>query len=134
MFNHEKLDWFNGVYIRRMGDDELADAITPWIDGEAGGLPRERSSRRPCLSRLNHSAGARAAEEALGRAGDAVVLLPGASGVRRMQLLVQKGMDADGVRAMLEQALATAVGTDRLERVSLRISLSRDCGAVALRF
>ena len=92
VFNHEKLDWFNGVYIRRMGDAELADAITPWLDSEAGGLPRERSSGRPRLSLLDRSAGARAAEEALGRAGDAVVLLPGASGVRRCNA----GAEGDG--------------------------------------
>ena len=44
VFNHEKLDWFNGVYIRQMGTADLADAVLPWLEDEENGLP---ASARP---------------------------------------------------------------------------------------
>ncbi|MBN1523747.1 MAG: glutamate--tRNA ligase [Spirochaetales bacterium] len=34
VFNYQKLDWFNGQYIRRMSADELAAGITPWLAKE----------------------------------------------------------------------------------------------------
>ena len=39
VFNIEKLDWFNGLYIRGMDDDALADALVPWLEDPASGLP-----------------------------------------------------------------------------------------------
>ena len=107
MFNHEKLDWFNGVYIRRMGDDELADAITPWIDGEPGGLP---ASARP-VDRAYLSSIVPLERERLKKLSDAPEMLSFFFQERLAYdaaSLVQKGMDAEGTRAALEQAIATA--------------------------
>ena len=39
VFNIEKLDWFNGLYIRDMDDSALADALVPWLEDEEHGLP-----------------------------------------------------------------------------------------------
>ena len=38
VFNREKLDWFNGVYIRQLSTGALADALTPFLEQ---GLPQE---------------------------------------------------------------------------------------------
>lgn len=38
VFNREKLDWFNGVYIRALSADELADRLLPFLDR---GLPAD---------------------------------------------------------------------------------------------
>ena len=36
VFNHEKLDWFNGQYIRQLNNQDLAQAVLPWlIDGSS---------------------------------------------------------------------------------------------------
>ena len=107
VFNHEKLDWFNGVYIRRMGDAELADAITPWIDSEAGGLP---ASARP-VDRAYLSSIVPLERERLKKLSDAPEMLSFFFQERLAYdaaALVQKGMDAEGTRAALEQAIATA--------------------------
>ena len=42
VFNVEKLDWFNGVYIRQLSTEALADVLSPWLEA---GLPQE--ARRP---------------------------------------------------------------------------------------
>jgi len=42
VFNAEKLLWMNGVYIREMPDEELADAVLPFLERHLG-HPAERS-------------------------------------------------------------------------------------------
>ena len=37
-FNREKLDWFNGVYVRNLATEDLADRLMPWLES---GLPEE---------------------------------------------------------------------------------------------
>ena len=32
IFNKEKLDWMNGVYIRQLGADDLVDRVMPFLD------------------------------------------------------------------------------------------------------
>ncbi len=39
IFDPDKLSWMNGVYIRSMGNDELADALLPVLSDPRGGLP-----------------------------------------------------------------------------------------------
>lgn len=41
VFNKDKLDWMNGVYIRGLSPEDLADRLTPWLERPAslGGLP-----------------------------------------------------------------------------------------------
>ena len=107
VFNHEKLDWFNGVYIRRMSDAELADAITPWLNSEAGGLP---ASARP-VDRAYLASIVPLERERLKKLSDAPEMLSFFFQGRLAYdaaTLVQKGMDAEGTRAALEQAIATA--------------------------
>ena len=38
VFNVEKLDWFNGVYIRRLSAEDIAPQLVPWLEN---GLPGE---------------------------------------------------------------------------------------------
>ncbi len=37
IFNVEKLDWFNGEYIKRMSEEEFLAAVTPWLDKALAG-------------------------------------------------------------------------------------------------
>ena len=46
-FNFEKLEWMNGIYIRQMGIDELADKVAPFLEGVPG-----RSVDRDYLLRI----------------------------------------------------------------------------------
>ncbi len=43
IFNIEKLDWMNGVYMRQMPDDRLIDLLTEWLEKpeDEGGLPSQ---------------------------------------------------------------------------------------------
>jgi glutamyl-tRNA synthetase len=52
VFDPEKLEWLNGVYIREMQPAELVDRMVPWL--EAAGLmsPAEVLQRRPWLEQL----------------------------------------------------------------------------------
>lgn len=52
IFDPEKLDWLNGVYIREMSREMLTDRMLPWL--EAAGLvtQEEAASRREWLERL----------------------------------------------------------------------------------
>ena len=34
IFNLEKLNWFNGVYIRNLAGDEFAKQLTPWLEAQ----------------------------------------------------------------------------------------------------
>jgi glutamyl-tRNA synthetase len=40
IFDTEKLDWMNGVYLRELGDERFADVMTPWLV-DAGFLTAE---------------------------------------------------------------------------------------------
>jgi glutamyl-tRNA synthetase len=41
VFNREKLEWMNGVYIRELPDDELAERAAPFLEGEGRPVDRE---------------------------------------------------------------------------------------------
>ena len=100
VFNIEKLDWFNGLYIRGMSDDELANALMPWL----GQVDRDYLARIVPLER-----------ERLKRLSEAPEVLSFFFEEQLdydVSLLVPKGLDADGARAVLEAALATAEGAD----------------------
>ena len=107
VFNHEKLDWFNGVYIRQMGTADLADAVLPWLEDEENGLPASaRPVDRDYLASIMHLE-----RERLRRLSDAPGMLSFFFEQRLVHdpaLLVQRGMDAAGARSALEQAIAAA--------------------------
>ena len=111
VFNIEKLDWFNGLYIRQMSDEALADALAPWLEDPASGLPVDA---RP-VDRDYLAAIVPLERERLKRLSDAPEMLSFFFEERLdydASLLVPKGLDADAARAALEAALATAQGTD----------------------
>ena len=106
-FNIEKLDWFNGLYIRGMADAELADALVPWLEDPERGLPvdtlpvdREYLSSIVPLER-----------ERLKRLAEAPEMLSFFFEKRLSydaSALVPKGLDADTTRTMLNEALTVA--------------------------
>ena len=109
VFNVEKLDWFNGLYIRSMADAELADALVPWLEDGERGLP---ASARP-VDRDYLTSIMPLERERLKRLSEAPEMLSFFFEERLTydaSLLVPKGLDADGVRSALEQALAVAEG------------------------
>ena len=110
VFNIEKLDWFNGLYIRGMSDDELADALLPWLEDDEHGLP---SSARP-VDRGYLASIVPLERERLKRLSEAPEMLSFFFEERLdydASLLVPKGLDAASARGTLEAALATAEGT-----------------------
>ena len=111
VFNHEKLDWFNGVYIRQLPKKELAEALLPFLERpEAeGGLPEEVV--RP-LDPTHMQSIAPLVQERLKTLSD------GAAWSYLFQtalhydprLLVQKGMDPRGTRRALQASLERLEG------------------------
>ena len=111
VFNVEKLDWFNGLYIRSMADAELADALIPWLEDPTHGLP---GSALP-VDREYLASIVPLERERLKRLSEAPEMLSFFFEERLdydASLLVPKGLDADATRAMLEAALAEAEGAD----------------------
>ncbi|MCY4582560.1 MAG: glutamate--tRNA ligase [Chloroflexi bacterium] len=111
VFNIEKLDWFNGLYIRDMDDAVLADALVPWLEDPEHGLPANALPvNREYLASI-----VPLERERLKRLSEAPEMLSFFFEERLHYdpaLLVPKGLDADGARDALEAALATADGTD----------------------
>ncbi len=111
VFNIEKLDWFNGLYIRGMDDDALADALVPWLEDPASGLPADALPvDRDYLASI-----VPLERERLKRLSEAPEMLSFFFEERLSydaSALVPKGLDADTTRALLEAALATAENVD----------------------
>ena len=107
VFNREKLDWFNGVYIRRMGDAELAERLTPWLEDAERGLPA--GVPRP-VNRAYLEAIVPLERERLRKLSDAPEMLSFFFEEPQCDpaLLVPKGLNAPEARAALEAALAEA--------------------------
>lgn len=122
VFNREKLDWFNGVYIRRMGDAELADRLTPWLEDAERGLPA--GVPRP-IDRAYLEAIVPLERERLRKLADAPEMLSFFFEERleyAPALLVPKGLDAAGARSALEAALAVAEKADDWSAPALEAS------------
>ncbi|MEX2598288.1 MAG: glutamate--tRNA ligase, partial [Dehalococcoidia bacterium] len=106
VFDKEKLEWVNGVYIREMPPEALADAIVPWLDASDAIPARAKPIDRGYLLRIIPLE-----QERLRRLSEAPEMLvfffeeqPEVEAAK----LVQKGMDAAGTRAALDRGLATA--------------------------
>ena len=121
VFNIEKLDWFNGLYIRGMDDDALADALVPWLEDPEHGLPADTLPvDRDYLASI-----VPLERERLKRLSEAPEMLSFFFEERLdydASLLVPKGLDADITRAMLEAALATGESTDNWSVAALEAS------------
>ncbi len=111
VFNIEKLDWFNGLYIRGMADAELADALLPWLEDPAHGLPADTVPvDRDYLASI-----VPLERERLKRLSEAPEMLSFFFEERLSydaSALVPKGLDAAGTQAALNAALATATDTE----------------------
>ena len=103
VFNAEKLDWFNGVYIRGMSLDELTDAVLPWLETGLGtSIDRDYLMRIIPLER-----------ERLRKLSDAPEMLSfffAQQPAVDPQKLVSKGMDRAATQGALKEALAVAEG------------------------
>ena len=112
IFSSEKLDWMNGVYLREMGHQELADALLDhWGRYPPEGIP-EDPDRAYLLKMIP------LIQERIKTLADAAPLV--AFFFRgRLEYdeaeLVQKGMDADGTREGLEAALSDLSDLDSFE-------------------
>ena len=106
VFNAEKLDWFNGVYIRQMPEGELADAVLPWLEAAHRGaaVDRDYLLRIIPLER-----------ERLRKLSDAPEMLSfffEEQPAIDAQKLVGKGMDREATQGALEGALAVAADAE----------------------
>ncbi len=98
-FDHAKLDWLNGYYIRQLPADELAARLTPFF---------ERAQLRADAATLR--ALAPLVQERLKKLTEAVAqadFLFGADPEYDPQLLIGKGLDAAAALAALRAAAAT---------------------------
>ena len=106
VFNAEKLDWFNGVYIRQMATEELAEAIMPWL---TAALP-DAAIDRDYLQRIIPLERERLRK--LSEAPEMLSFFFEEQPALDPKKLVGKGMDRDGARGAIEGALAVAEGTE----------------------
>jgi len=52
IFDVEKLDWINGVYIRELSPAQFVDRIAPWLESAGLATAAEIAGRRPWFERL----------------------------------------------------------------------------------
>ncbi len=113
----EKLEWMNGVYIRKLSLDELTRRTIPYMERpEAeGGLPDSIS--RPLD--FDYTARVLALEQerlkTLGEAAYAVSFFYTDDFTYDTSLLIQKGMDAERTKVALSQALNLLAGIQQWE-------------------
>jgi glutamyl-tRNA synthetase len=112
VFNIEKLDWFNGLYIREMPLDQLCAALVPYLEAAESGLPA--SVARPLdvdyLMRILPLERERL--KMLAQAPEMLKFFFEEQPELDAQMLVQKGMDLDSTRVALEASLTVAEGSD----------------------
>ncbi|MGQ9851073.1 MAG: glutamate--tRNA ligase [Aggregatilineaceae bacterium] len=96
-FPIEKLDWLNGVYIREMADDELAQRLLPVFEKAGYPVDLERMRRVVPLIKVR----IKTLNDALDMAG--FIFTPSFSPPPADQI-IQKGMDAASTKAALQAA------------------------------
>ena len=110
VFDLEKLDWYNGVYIRDLSLEALGDELVPFLEDPQRGLPANvaRPIDRDYLLRIMPLE-----RERLKKLSEASEMLSFFF-VEQPELeagaLVQKGMDVGGTRAALTRTLTLAEG------------------------
>ena len=98
VFNAEKLEWFNGMYIRQLGAEELAEALLPWLEAGLEGTSIDRGYLLRIIP---------LERERLRKLSDAPAMLSFFFEEQPQydpQTLVQKGMDRDGTLDVLKRA------------------------------
>jgi glutamyl-tRNA synthetase len=120
IFNVEKLDWMNGLYLREVSSEQLADALlTFWSDVAPHGFDREPD--RETLVRAAPLINERM--KSLADAAALIRFLFTDDLVYETDSLVQKKMDASGTLAGLERALSVLKRADPFEAPTLESSL-----------
>lgn len=108
VFDKDKLEWYNGVYIRNMDPKALAEELVSYLEASVTGLPT--SVARP-IDRDYLATIVPLERERLKRLSEAPAMFEFFfidQPEYDHALLVQKGMDADTTRNAVERALATA--------------------------
>ncbi len=106
IFNQEKLDWMNGYYIRDMRTEELTETLIPVLEDPDKGLPEgiARPIDRAYLTRVVPLIQERL--KTLAEAPELTSFFFEEDLEFDSRMLAQKGMDSEGVRAALQEALS----------------------------
>ena len=122
VFDKDKLEWYNGVYIRNMDPKALAEELVSYLEADVTGLPT--SVARP-LDRDYLATIVPLERERLKRLSEAPSMLEFFF-IDQPEydhgLLVQKGMDPGSTRKALECALVTAEATSDWSPEALEIT------------
>lgn len=116
VFNVEKLEWFNGIYIRGLPLEELCAELMPFLEN---GLPASvaRPIDRDYLLRIMPLERERLKK--LSEAPEMLSFFFEEQPALEADKLVQKGMDAEGTRSALEHGLRVAEGAEAWESEAL---------------
>ena len=124
IFDKEKLLWMNGVYIRQLHEEELAERLLPFVerhhDGGKGTVDKEYLLRIVPLVRERL--------KTLGEAGEATAYFFDNEMVYNPDLLIQKGMDSGATLHALKRALDVLTELKAFDSGSLEETL-RSVGA-----
>jgi len=124
IFDKQKLEWMNGVYMRQLNPADLATRVAPFLEAEDSGLPA--SATRPLdLARL---------ARVVPLVQDRLKTLRGADQVRIGEMIdflyvdrvdpapaeiVQKGMTVESTAAAFERSISLLKAADPFEHASL---------------
>ncbi len=108
VFDKDKLDWYNGVYLRELSEEALADALIPFLEDADTGLPPEaqRPIDRNYLRRIVPLERQRLKK--LSEAPEMLSFFFEDQPQYDARELVQKGMERDGTSRALARSLAVA--------------------------
>ncbi len=124
IFDKDKLLWMNGVYIRQLAEDQLAERMLPFLkrnlSGRSDGV--DGAYVRGIASLLRERL------KTLGESADMSDYFFTEELVYDQELLVQKGMDRDSTLQALNRALDVLVGLEPFDAASLEEVL-RSTGA-----
>ena len=115
IFDREKLEWMNGVYIRQLSHQELADRMMPFLDGHRADLERDYLLRIVPLvqERL----------KTLGDAADMTAFFFRDGLDYEPASLIQKGMDAETTHRALVRASEALGAVSAFDATSLEETL-----------
>ena len=119
IFDRKKLEWMNGVYIRKVPTDELAQAITPFLEDPERGLPAhvERPLDPALVRRLAPMVGERL--KVLAEAPEMLALFFEDEISPAPEEIIPKKMDATGTAAALSVSLKVLRDFEPFDPVSL---------------
>jgi glutamyl-tRNA synthetase len=124
-FSYDKLEWMNGVYIRQLGLDDLAERLMPFLTG--AGLPADLSTVRRIVPLV---------QERLKKLAEVVEWTDfffTAELNYDPQLLVAKKMTAEESLAALRKARETLAAIPDFEEATLEEALRALAGALGLK-